>query len=123
MRNMVKHVAPPKLIGGGGFVFEDKVAAYFLSCLLSGCPPLDPMLGIISRIDFQTRVDGWFLDDILLTLTSNGETRCCAFSVKSNQQFTNKAAPSEFVALAWEQFLHGFFCPTPRKGGIREFGL
>jgi hypothetical protein len=67
---MVKKVAPSKLTGGGGFVFEDKVAAYFLSCLLSGQPPFDPNLGILTRIDFQTRVDGWFLDDLLLTVES-----------------------------------------------------
>lgn len=103
---MPKNVAPLKQTAGGGFDFEDKCVAYFLSCLLSAQPPLDPEIGTISRIDFQTRVDGWFLDDILLTLTSHGENRSCALSVKSNQQFTKSAAPSEFVSLAWEQFLH-----------------
>jgi hypothetical protein len=103
---MAREVAPPKVTGGGGFVFEDKVAAYFLSCLLSGQPLLNPELGTLSRIDFQTGVDRWFLDDILLTLVFNGETRQCAFSIKSNQQFTQNAAPSEFVSRAWEQFLH-----------------
>jgi len=102
----MKKVAPPKATGGGGFVFEDRVAAYFLSFLLSGRWPLDPRLGIITGIDFQTRADGWFLDDILLTLVSDGETRCCALSVRSNQQFTRNSAPSEFVQLAWRQFLH-----------------
>jgi hypothetical protein len=103
---MAKQIAPPKVTGGYGFVFEDKVAAYFLSCLLSGQPPLDPALGLLTRVDFQTRVDGWFLDDVLLTLVLGGETRQCALSVKSNQQFTGNAAPREFVRLAWEQFLH-----------------
>jgi len=103
---MAKKVAPPKLTGGGGFVFEDKVAAYFLSCLLSSQPPLDPNLGILTRIDFQTRVDGWLLDDLLLTVESPGVRRRCAFSIKSNQQFTQKSAPQEFVIAAWEQVLH-----------------
>ena len=103
---MAKKVAPTKATGGGGFVFEDKVSAYFLYCLLSGRSPLDPRLGTISRIDFQTRADGWLPDDILLTLDSQGEKTHCAFSVKSNQQFTENGAPSFFVELAWEQFLH-----------------
>jgi hypothetical protein len=102
---MSKNVASLKQTAGGGFDFEDKCVAYFLSCLLSDQPPLDTEIGTISRIDFQTRVDGWFLDDILITLTSHGENRSCALSVKSNQQFTKSAAPSEFVSLAWEQFL------------------
>jgi hypothetical protein len=103
---MAKKVAPTKLISGQGFVFEDYIAAYFLSCLLSGHPPLEPGLGTLTRIDFQTRVDGWFPDDILLTLVSPGVERKCAFSIKSNQQFTKKSAPKDFVNAAWEQFLH-----------------
>jgi hypothetical protein len=103
---VAKQIAPPKATGGGGFVFEDKPASYFLACLLSGQPPRDPSLGLLSRVDFQTRVDGWFLDDLLLTLIFGGDIRRCALSVKSNQQFTANAAPREFVTLAWEQFLH-----------------
>jgi hypothetical protein len=101
-----RYVAPPKATAGGGFVFEDNVAAYFLSFLLTGRPPLDPALGIVSRIDFQTRADGWLVDDILLTLASDGGTRQCAFSVKSGPQFTTGGASKEFVAVAWRQFLH-----------------
>jgi hypothetical protein len=108
---MARKVAPTKVTGGGGFAFEDKVATYFLFCLLTSRSPLDPSLGTISRIDFQTRADGWLLDDILLTLTSQGEKLHCAFSVKSNQQFTENAAPSDFVKLAWEQFLPAVDAP------------
>src|SRR5262245_47826608 len=103
---MAKQVAPSKNTADGGGVFENQVAAYFLACMLSGQPPLEPTQGSLSRVDFQTRVDGWFLDDILLTLAFGGETRQCALSVKSNQQFTPSAAPNDFVRLAWEQFLH-----------------
>jgi hypothetical protein len=103
---MPKRVAAPKVTGGGGFVFEDDTAAYFLACLLAGHPPLDPSLGFLTRLDFQTRADGWLLDDLLLTLTSRRITRRCALSVKSNQQFTSRSAPAEFVKAAWEQLLH-----------------
>jgi energy-coupling factor transporter ATP-binding protein EcfA2 len=102
---MAKEISPPKVTGGGGFGFEDKVVAYFLTCLLVDEPPLDARFGTIRRIDFQTRVDGWHLDDILLTLSSGSETHRCALSVKSNQQFSVGSAPSEFVLAAWETFL------------------
>ncbi len=42
----------------------------------------------------------------MLTFISHGEIRQCAFSIKSNQQFTKNAAPSKFVSQAWELFLH-----------------
>jgi len=103
---MAKKVASVKQTGGRGLFFENKVAAYFLSCILRDKTPLDPQIGTITRIDFQTRVDGWFLDDILLTLNLNGKTCFCAFSVKSNQQFSLNSAPKEFVSTLWEQFLH-----------------
>ncbi|MEK6289268.1 MAG: hypothetical protein AABO57_26450 [Acidobacteriota bacterium] len=103
---MPKKVAPPKPTSGGGFVFEDDVVAYFFSCLLGGQPPLSPDLGLLARLDFQARADGWLLDDILLTLTPHGVTRRCPFSVKSNRQFTSQSAPREFVVTAWEQLLH-----------------
>jgi len=102
---MAKEISPPKVTGGAGFGFEDKVAAYFLACLLADEPPLDAQFGLIRRIDFQTRVDGWHLDDILLTLSAGSDTRSCALSVKSNQQFSTNSAPSEFVLAAWETFL------------------
>src|SRR5712671_1505335 len=103
---MPKEISHPKVTGGGGFAFEDKVAAYYLACILVNDPPLDAEYGTCGRIEFQTRVDGWHVDDVLLTLASPfGTRRRCALSVKSNQQFSNDSAPSEFVLAAWETFL------------------
>lgn len=103
---MPKNIAPPKVTAGGGFVFEDDVAAYFLSCLLRGQPPLSPELGLLDRLDSQTSADGWFLDDILLTFSSQSVSKRCALSVKSNRQFTSRSAPKEFVLAGWSQLLH-----------------
>lgn len=102
---MDKSIAPTKLTGGGGFEFEDKVAAYFLSLLLSKRPPLDPLFGTITQIRFQVRVDNWFLDDMLLALDDGIAQRYCAFSIKSNTQFSQTSAPSDFVRNAWMQYL------------------
>lgn len=99
---MAREVKPTKVTGGGGFVFEDKVAAFFMCYLLSQRLPLNPCFGTIKRIDFQARADGWLLDDLLLTLQDNVR---CAFSIKSNPQFSKTSAPSDFVRDAWEQYL------------------
>src|ERR1043166_7184810 len=64
--------------------------------------PFEPTLGTIERLDFQTRVDGWYLDDVVLTTT---EQHRIAHSIKSNAQFSSTSAPSDFVELAWEQWL------------------
>ncbi len=102
---MASEVSPTKVTGGGGFEFEDKVAAFFMCHLLSARVPLDPRLGTIQRIDFQTRAAGWFLDDLMLTLKGVDGDRRCAFSIKSNPQFLKTTAPSDFVRAAWEQYL------------------
>jgi hypothetical protein len=69
---MKGELAPPKTTGGEGFVFENDVCAYFLAVMLSGRPPLAPIPGTLSRIDFQTRADGWLVDDALLTIQQQG---------------------------------------------------
>jgi len=118
---MARKVASPKQTGGGGFLFEDKVAAYFLSLLLIAEPPLDPEIGTISRIDFQTRVDGWLLDDLLLTLKTSTLTHRCAFSLKSNSQFTSTSVPKDFALNAWEQFLHETTSPFNKVADFLGF--
>lgn len=102
---MDKSIAPTKLTGGGGFEFEDKVAAYFLSLLLSKRPPLDPSFGIITKLRLQVQADNWLLDDLLLTLDDGTTQKNCAFSIKSNAQFSKTSAPSDFVRNAWLQYL------------------
>jgi hypothetical protein len=101
---MARKVAPTKVTGGGGFEFEDKVTAYFICHLLLNRPPLDSSFGIITKISFQVRADRWLPDDLLLELNSGEEKRLCAFSVKSNTQFSKTSAPSDFVQDAWEQY-------------------
>ena len=103
---MASNIAPPKNTGGGGFVFEDDVCAWLLACMLAGEPAFGYSLGIPIRLDFQTRPDGWFLDDVLVTTTTGTTNHRVALSIKSNAQFTASSAPKDFVACAWEQWLH-----------------
>ncbi|HAW08460.1 MAG TPA: hypothetical protein DCW42_04715, partial [Bacteroidetes bacterium] len=101
----IKKIAPLKNTSGEGYEYENSVVAYFLSFLLSN-RIFDPSLGEIKRIDFQTRVDENLLDDIILTCEQNGKTQRCFISVKSNQQFSKKSSPQEFVFSAWNLYLH-----------------
>lgn len=103
---MASNVAPPKSTGGGGFVFEDDVCAWLLAALLVGEPVFGADGGVPVRLDFQTRPDGWFLDDVLVTTVAGASRHRFALSVKSNAQFTATSAPSDFVKAAWEQWLH-----------------
>jgi hypothetical protein len=78
---MGKQVATPKQTAGGGFVFEDKVVAYYLTWML-GSTPLTFNQGPITRVDCQVKVDGWELDDLLITSMKDGQEYRCAFSIK-----------------------------------------
>ncbi len=103
---MASNVAAAKSTAGGGVDFENDVCAWLLACMLSGEPAFEAALGPPIRIDFQTRPDGWFLDDALVTTKARATQHRVALSIKSNAQFTAASAPSEFVQYAWEQWLH-----------------
>lgn len=103
---MVKNIAPPKNTGGGGYLFEDKVSAWYISHLLMNESPFTSEFGPIDRIDFQTRPDGWLFDDLLITVSTLSQEFRFALSIKSNVQFTKSKAPDDLVRAAWEQILH-----------------
>lgn len=104
---MAKQVATPKQVGGGGYTFEDKVSASFLVKMLRGGYPLEAVNGQIDAVRFQKRVDGWFLDDLLLLLRRPDDSTCnLAISVKSNSQITESGFPTDFRDAVWEQRLH-----------------
>jgi hypothetical protein len=98
-------VAPPKNTGGGGFVFEDDVAAWLFASILVGEPIFGTDAGVPVRVDFQTAPDGWFLEDVLVTTANEATRHRFALSLKSNSQFTARSAPTDFVTAAWKQWL------------------
>lgn len=99
-------IASSKQTGQGGTSYEDKVNAYFMACMLSETPPFNKKYGLIERMDFQVRADGWLFDDTLLTMQSNGVEKRIAVSSKSGNQFTSNGCPDDINKLLWEQFLH-----------------
>jgi hypothetical protein len=102
---MADRVAPVSLTGGAGFDFEDQVAAYFLAEMLAVSEPLEPGDGAIARIDWQARSEGWLLDDLVLSLSRRGGVGRLALSIKSDRQVTTSGFPSDFVRVAWQQWL------------------
>jgi hypothetical protein len=101
--------APVRLTGGAGFRYENSVAARFLLDMLAGLNSLDLDFGRITRVDWQARDAGWLLDDLALTCErSPDEPRSIGISIKSDQQLSMRGFPSDFVDLAWGQWLgHG----------------
>ena len=57
----IRKIATSKQTGGGGFVFEDKVSAWFISHFLADLIPFTPEIGKIKQIDYQVRSDGGYL--------------------------------------------------------------
>ncbi|MFA4849675.1 MAG: ATP-binding protein [Methanoregula sp.] len=100
---IIKENAPLKSKSGGGYHFEHKVGAYFLSYLLAN-KNFDESIGEITRIDFQMRGDGFQIDDLCITFNFQGQNRRLFLSVKSSSQFTKNGAPKDFVEAVWIDF-------------------
>ena len=101
-------IATAKQTGQGGISFEDKVAAYYLACMLSQTLPFNTGFGLIKQVSFQVRQDGWLFDDLLLTLETENAVRNVAISIKSNRKFTSNGCPQDINRQLWEQKLnHG----------------
>jgi schlafen family protein len=107
LRRMSKKSAPVKATGGGGYTFADKVAAGFLVQMLRQKFPLEPELGSIAELHFETRDAGHVLDDLQLRLKSGMDVTGCLVSVKSNRQLTKAGFNKEFVQDAWEEWKGG----------------
>lgn len=86
----------PKATGGGGYTFEHKVGAYFLSCLLKQ-EQFDIDVQPPKRLDFQTGGKGWSVDDLLITDNSGK----LALSIRSNKQISANKFPEDFVSACW----------------------
>ncbi|MGE8341448.1 MAG: hypothetical protein ACN6OI_10470, partial [Flavobacterium sp.] len=51
----IRKVATSKQTGGGGFVFEDKASAWFISHFLANRSPFGHDIGMIKKIEYQIR--------------------------------------------------------------------
>lgn len=98
--------APVRLTGGGGFRFENPVAARFLLDMLMGKNSLGADFGRIVEVHWQARDAGWLADDLAIaSRTASGEERAAGLSVKSSQQLGRNGFPQDFCTIAWQQWL------------------
>lgn len=103
---MARQAAPTSLTGGGGFGFEDQVAAVALLDMVSGRHFLDSSLGLVTQVHWQGRDLGWLLDDLVLELKNGADGQhFAAISIKSDRQVTSGGFPANFVHDVWELWL------------------
>ena len=101
----IREVATAKQTGGGGFVFEGKAAAWFITHFLADEFPFTPEMGKIKRIGFQVRPEGWLFDDLLLTLENIDGDISVGISSKSNIQVNTKGPTEDLLNDIWNQYL------------------
>ncbi|WP_407556498.1 sigma 54-interacting transcriptional regulator [Winogradskyella sp. 4-2091] len=103
----IRKTATSKQTGGGGFVFEDKVSAWFISHFLADKYPFTLEIGKIKRIDYQVKVDGWLLEDLLITTEdSDGIEIKIPISSKSNIQINSEGPNNELLSDIWNEYLN-----------------
>ena len=95
--------ATTRSTAGPGFTFEDQVAAWLLTQMLSG----EALPGIGAggtQLQFQVSALRWYIDDLLVTAVQRPKPRRIAVSCKSNQQVSSAGLPADFVMRAWQQW-------------------
>lgn len=102
---MARKAASTKVTGGGGYGFEDQVAAYYALHLLAATRLFGVDFGRIVRIDFQARDAGWLLDDLVVTFEDPVGIRHVTHSIRSNRQVTTNGFPEDFISDIWEQWI------------------
>jgi hypothetical protein len=102
---VVSKKASVRLTAGMGFRNENGIAARFLLDLLAGTNTLGVDFGKINRVQWQGRDLGWFADDLVIDCTTSTGKRAAGISIKSDRQVTGAGFPSDFVGIAWAQWL------------------
>jgi len=103
---MPAQVVSPVATGGYGTDFERDVVAWAAVHLLRDQPILTGESFVSEQLNVQTRIDGWFLDDIVLeTSGQDGRQSRIAVTVKSNPSFSTTHWPADVLKPVWEQYL------------------
>lgn len=94
---------PVEILSGRGFAFEDHVGTYFAAAMLADESVVG--LGPPIKIEFQVKVDGWRLDDLLVWFGTCEDTcRRWAVSIKSGQPIRS-VFEKDFTERAWDELL------------------
>jgi hypothetical protein len=97
-------IASPASTGNAGPQFEARVGAFYVLSLLSGSEPRGLLGAIIRSVEFQQRIAGHPLDDVIIkAINADGSPATLEIQVKRTLTFT--ASDSEFqqvVGQIWE---------------------
>lgn len=102
---VVPKKASVRLTAGMGFRNENGIAARFLVDLLAGANTLGVDFGKVNRVQWQARDLGWLADDLVIDCVATTGQRTVGISIKSDRQVTGAGFPSDFVRIAWAQWL------------------
>lgn len=95
-----KDVSTARSTSGAGYDYEDQVGAWLLTRMLAG-DPAPVIKGAVQALRFQTKAEGWTLDDLLLESADDGASRRLAISCKANIQVSAAGLPADFSVAAW----------------------
>src|ERR1043165_6036766 len=109
--------ATPFVTGGGGFEYEDRVAAFVLAAMLAGQPPFGGETGLVRRIDWQTSAGGWDFDDLLLTIVGT-ENPKLAISCKAGKYVSSAGWDADARRRLWNQWTRSAGDPFRRGGDL-----
>src|ERR1700756_2677493 len=107
-------IAPPSATGGAGPQFETKVGAFYALLLLSGGEPRGMPGATIRTVEFQQRVAGHTLDDIVIkAINRDGSAATLEIQVKRSLTFTlSDVEFRQIVGQIWEAAQRGDFEST-----------
>lgn len=109
--------SPPFITGGGGFAYEDHVAAYILAAMLAEQPPFGEETRNVAKLDWQTGASGWRFDDIVVTC-GTPDLRRLAISCKAGRHVTAGGWPEDTVARIWEHWVSSSNNPFQRSSDL-----
>lgn len=99
--NIAPSKSPTFTSGGGGFDYEDFVAAYYLAMMLLDRRPLGNEFGGIQSVLWQAGDIGWLFDDVVVCGDSESQA---GISVKTDAHVNSNGFSTDFVKRAWAQY-------------------
>src|SRR5690606_20415718 len=114
----------PELTGGGGFTYEDAVAAHYLTAMISGTTATALDARIVQRVVQQQADFEKPLDDLIIDATSLSDVSITRLSLQVKRSLTISEANSnyrEVIQRSWQTLQKPVFSEhVGRVGSVAE---
>lgn len=98
-------MSSPRSTGGAGYVFEWRVAAYYMvSMLRQGSGPGLGSAAVVTRVALQQRHNGFHLDDMVVTSKRGNRAGSLSIQARSRVVFGNNPGFQDVIKAAWREF-------------------